>query len=38
MGNYNLYLKIYKMSFELQQVVKNNAQDLREYVSDLYEW
>ena len=26
------------MSFELQQNIRNNASELREYVSDLYEW
>lgn len=26
------------MSFELQQTIRNNAKDLKEYVSDLYDW
>lgn len=26
------------MSFGLQQTIKNNATDLREYVKDLYDW
>lgn len=26
------------MSFELQQTIRNNAQEVKEYVSDLYDW
>lgn len=26
------------MSFELQQTIRTNAIDLKEYVNDLYEW
>ena len=26
------------MSFEVQNQIRRNAMDLREYVSDLYEW
>lgn len=26
------------MSFELQQTIRNNAQELKQYVSDLYDW
>jgi len=26
------------MSFAIQQQIKNNAQDIREYVTELYKW
>lgn len=26
------------MSFEIQQKIKRNALEMREYVSDLYDW